>query len=420
MNYSEETKQVDETELLECLRKIGTGLIASGAAVGVIENTLTDISLKYGKTCEIVALPNFLIIKLGESSQAKLDLALQRLTSIQLNQISEFIALVDQVKNRDISLKEASRKFDLVRIMKPRFNAWMEVFGYFIACVGLTMLYRSDLKAMLITGFTSILVALMIIWFRRQSRFNILLPVFAAFVVSTLTFFLTREGIISGSTNLIITPLIIFLPGAILTTGMIELASMHILSGSSRLIYGAAVLLFLFVGIAAGFNVTELHSSQVYAFEAIVFPWWAPPLGTFLFGLGMFIRMSGSKRDLFWMLVVLYIAMFSQTVGERYLNPYFGAFVAATAMALSSEYIARSPHRTPALVSQVLAFWFLVPGARGLVSITSILSEDVQSAIFGLGEMVTLILAISLGTLLGTLIISPNKFIPLTADRTRS
>jgi len=32
---------IEELELLECLRKIGKGLIASGTAVGVVENTLT-------------------------------------------------------------------------------------------------------------------------------------------------------------------------------------------------------------------------------------------------------------------------------------------------------------------------------------------------------------------------------------------
>ena len=142
---------------------------------------------------------------------------------------------------------------------------------------------------------------------------------------------------------------------------------MHIVSGSSRLIYGGAVLLLLFVGIAVGFNISGIASQQVYAYEAVIFPWWAPFLGTTLFGIGTFIRLSGANRDLFWMLLVLYIAMLGQTIGERYFNSYFGAFLGAMLMAMSSELIARSPHRTSAVVSQALAFWFLVPGARGLL-----------------------------------------------------
>jgi uncharacterized membrane protein YjjB (DUF3815 family) len=247
----------------------------------------------------------------------------------------------------------------------------------------------------------------------------LLLPIFAAILVSTLIFYLTRIGFIYGPANLLITPLITFLPGALLTTGMIELASMHILSGSSRLIYGEAVLLLLFMGIAIGLSLSGLPSYLVYPYEAVVFPWWAPLLGTLLFGIGTFIRLSGANRDLFWMLLVLYIAMLGQSFGEYFVNSYVGAFLGAMLMALSSELIARSPRRTSAIVSQMLAFWFLVPGARGLLSVTNILSEDIQSAAIGLGEMVVLIVSISLGVLFGTLLISPNKFVSVTEHSDR-
>jgi uncharacterized membrane protein YjjB (DUF3815 family) len=194
---------------------------------------------------------------------------------------------------------------------------------------------------------------------------------------------------------------------------------MHILSGSSRLIYGAAVLLLLFFGIAVGLYISGLSSYLVYAYEAVVFPWWAPLLGTTLFGVGTFIRLSGANRDLFWMLLVLFIAMVGQTFGEAYINSYFGAFFGAALMAFSSELIARSPRRTSAVVSQALAFWFLVPGARGLLSVTSILSEDLLSAAIGIAEMVILILSITLGVLVGTLLISPNKFVPVASLNNR-
>jgi uncharacterized membrane protein YjjP (DUF1212 family) len=409
---------VDELELLECLRKIGKGLIASGVSVAVVENTLTEIALAYDRHCEVMALPNLIMIELGQGQSGRVDFAVQRLTSWQLDMISEFVELVDNVRQKLISLAEASRQIDRILTRPHRFKPVIVVLGYFLSCVGLTMLFRPELRSLSITGITGILVGILVLWFERQPRFNLLLPVFAAILVSTFIFGLTRQGYIYGSANLLVTPLIIFLPGALLTTGMIELASMHIISGSSRLIYGLAVLMLLFIGIAIGLTISGLSSLQVYAYEAVNIPWWAPVAGTTLFGVGTFIRLSGANRDLFWMLLVLYIAMLGQTIGERYLNTYFGVFFGATLMALSSEIIARSPQRTPAVVAQTLAFWFLVPGARGLLSVTNILSKDLQSAAIGIGEMVVLIIAITLGVLLGTLLISPHKYIPVsnTAD----
>jgi uncharacterized membrane protein YjjP (DUF1212 family) len=409
---------IEESELLECLRKIGKGMIASGTAVGVVENTLTEIAHTYDSNCEIMALPNYIMIKLGQSTHGQVDFAVQRLTTLQLDQISEFGELIDRVKEKTIPLAEAALQIDRIVAKKPRFSPGIVIFGYVLSCVGLTMLFRPEIRSLLITGVAGILVGLLVLWSQKRPRFTLLLPVIAAILVSTLIYTLTRLGFIFGPANLLVAPLIIFLPGALLTTGMIELASMHILSGSARLIYGAAVLLLLFIGIAAGLNISGLDSYQVYAYQAFGFPWWAPFLGTMLFGVGTFIRLSGANRDLFWMLLVLYIAALAQFIGERYLGSYFGAFLGATLMALSSEVIARSPRRTPAIVSQALAFWFLVPGARGLLSVTSLLSEDLQSAAIGLGEMVILIIAIALGVLLGTLVISPQKFVPV-ADSIR-
>ncbi len=68
-----------------------------------------------------------------------------------------------------------------------------------------------------------------------------------------------------------------------------------------------------------------------------------------------------------------------------------------------------------AIVSLVVAFWFLVPGTRGLLSITSNSSADIQRAGIGLVQVVILIKAISMGVLLGTLLVSPGKFVPITA-----
>jgi uncharacterized membrane protein YjjB (DUF3815 family) len=245
--------------------------------------------------------------------------------------------LVDEVKERHISPVEATQQVDEILSLQPRFNSAMLVIGYVVSILGLTLLFRPDPRSLLITGGVGFLVAVLILLFQKWPRFNLLLPVVAAIMVSAIMFNLTRMGLVYGTANLIIPPLVTFLPGAILTTAMIELASMHLISGSSRLLYGAATLFLLFIGIAVGQNLSELPGVMVTTYESSVFPWWAPFIGTLLFGIGTFVRLSGSNRDLFWMLLVLYIAMLGQTLGENLGSPYFGAFLGATLMALSSE-----------------------------------------------------------------------------------
>ena len=53
----------------------------------------------------------------------------------------------------------------------------------------------------------------------------------------------------------------------------------------SFLIGGMIVLLatsIVLFGLAVGMNISGLASYQVYVYEAVVFPWWAPLLGTLI------------------------------------------------------------------------------------------------------------------------------------------
>lgn len=405
-------KDSEDIDLLECMRKIGKALLATGSPVGVVENTLIEIAEAYQKSCEIVALPNVLMIKLGNIASGGInDFSVQKQESISLNRISAIGLLIDDVKARRIPVQDASQKIDRILSIPPRFPAWVRIAGYILVTVGLTLRFRPEPVVLLITGALGLLIALLVEFFGKRPRFNLLLPVLAAIIVSAVIFNLTGRGVIFGTSNLIIPPLVTFLPGVVLTTGMIDLASMNLISGSSRVIYGVANLFLLFVGVSIGFSTSHLPTSQVTMYAAPVYGYFLPLLGTLLFGIGIFLWLSGTNRDLLWMLLVLYAAMLGQIMGEKFFNPYVGAFVGAAAMALSSELIGRSPHRTPAIVSQVMAFWFLVPGAIGLQSMTSLLTQDYRGAFLGLWDMVVLITSIALGVFLGTLVISPNKFI---------
>ena len=319
--------------------------------------------------------------------------------------------LIDKVRRKLILPREAVSHLDQIQARPHRFGSAAIIAGFILSSIGLTLLHQPSPQALMATGVAGIVVGVLVLLFQRRPHFALLLPIFVAIIVSTLMFSLAENGVIYGATTLIVPPLATFLPGAVLTTGMIELASMHILSGSARLMYGAATLFLLFIGIAIGLSVSGSSREYVYAYDASTFPWWAPMLGTLLFGIGTFIRLSGANRDLFWMLLVLYIAMVSQFFGEWLVSTYFGAFLGATFMTLAAELIACSPRRTPAQASQMLAFWFLVPGARGLLGVTSILGKDFQSAAIGIGQMLGLMGSIALGVLLGTLIVSSHTFV---------
>jgi uncharacterized membrane protein YjjP (DUF1212 family) len=350
------------------------------------------------------------MIRLGETTSAVLDVTTQRLTSLRLDQMSDLALLIDRVKQRRLTPLEAARRVDQIRATAPRFGPAAIVAGYVLLVIGLTLRMRPAWDALIVTSALGLLVGLMLVWFRWYPRFALLLPVVAALIVSALTFYLTRLGRVVGPANLIIPPLVTFLPGATMTIGMMELASGHLMSGSSRLMYGGTSLFLLFFGIALGVTISQLPPSLVYEFSPVSFPWWAPILGTLSYGVGLYIYLSGANRDLPWMLLVLFVAMLGQDLGERYLGSYSGTFLGALLLGLCADVIARLPQGTPAMASWVPGFWFLVPGSRGLLSFTSLLGENYLESLVGFGQMIALLVAISLGILLATLLMAPRRY----------
>jgi uncharacterized membrane protein YjjP (DUF1212 family) len=91
--------------------------------------------------CEIVALPNVILIQLGHSSHGQVDCAVQRLASLQLDQVSELAEMIDQVKHKKVPLDQANQQLDRILTKKPRFKPAIVMLGYFLSCIGLTMLF---------------------------------------------------------------------------------------------------------------------------------------------------------------------------------------------------------------------------------------------------------------------------------------
>lgn len=410
MSDSVSGRQGDESyqsEMQVCLDKLGKLMLISGSPVGEVKSALQDIAASYGFKSDIVVLPNILILKLTGKSESTIDFITQQPSTLLLNQASELAYLISRLRQHTIPLDEALKQLDSIQEISPRFSNLMTLFGYVLAVMGLTIRLYPGVETVSFSILLGTVAGIFLISMNHFGRFRLFTPVLAALAVSIPTFVLAQSTFILSPVSLIIPPLAAFLPGVILTTAMIELASANFIAGSSRMIYGFSVLLLLFVGIGLAVQITGIGQLAIVEDDPQRVPFAAAVIGTTLFGIGNFIRLSGENKDLFWVLIVLYAAMLGQMVGDFILNGFIGAFLGALVLALCSEIIGLSPRRTPAFASQTLAFWFLVPGSSALLSVARWLGSGYGIGGFGLSELVLLIVAISLGMLLGTILVEP-------------
>jgi uncharacterized membrane protein YjjB (DUF3815 family) len=195
-----------------------------------------------------------------------------------------------------------------------------------------------------------------------------------------------------------IAPLVILLPGGMLTVAVIELATGEIMSGAARVAAGAMRLLLLATGIVAASALVGIPSFHPAGANPLgpVAPW----IAVALFGVGITVYQCARRGSIGWIIVVLYVAYGAQVLGDVFFDGVLSALVGAAAMTPAAVIIARQRTGPPALVSFLPAFWLLVPGALGLLGVASVLNGDLGGASTIITTVATMI-AIALGVLLG-------------------
>ena len=392
-----------DPRVLTFIAQLGAALTEMGEPVSSVQDRLTRVARSYGAIgARVSAFPTYFMISMGTGEPVVLELTRSFGGSFRLDQFSAVDHLVGEAARGRIGAAEGLVQLESIRTSAPRFTAPVRVFGYCVLTVGLSLILNpslSDIAAA--TAFGIVVGALREVASSRPTR-RVLLPVIAAFTVSVLASMAVQHGLIDPPLRAIVASLVVFLPGATLTTAVVELAAGQMVSGSSRLVAGAVQLALLAFGILAGIEAAGIAPVRVLSGSGDLLSDWAPWLGVLVFAAGVSLTHDAPRGSFPSLLVVMYTAWAAQVLGDLALGGYVSAFVGAAVMTPTAYLVARSPSAMPARASFVPGFWLLVPGALGLIGVTR-LAGDVSAV--GVNELVATvasIFAVAIGVLAGT------------------
>jgi uncharacterized membrane protein YjjB (DUF3815 family) len=237
---------------------------------------------------------------------------------------------------------------------------------------------------------------------RNQRTLQVLLPVFAAFCIAALTALVIKHDLANPGLRALIASLVVFLPGAALTTAVLELAAGDMIAGASRLVWAGVQLLLLAFGILAGVEAVGVPAATVFAQADCPLGEWAPWVGVLVFALGVFVSNSAPARSLGPLLIVLYAAWIGQFVGNELFGGYVSALIGALVMTPVATLVARLPSAMPAYASFLPGFWLLVPGALSLIGLTELAGDASAAGSDDFLAAIGSIFAVALGVLCGT------------------
>ncbi|MEV0587046.1 threonine/serine exporter family protein [Nonomuraea sp. NPDC050310] len=382
------------------LCELGDALLRAGEQTSAVEGTLSDVAARYGVRCACFVVPTGLFVRVGEGDAGVMDFRPVAGDQLRLDQVQELYGLVTRLRGRTMPIERARAELREIHRMPRRISPAGSVLGYAILTVGLGLLQHPTSKAVLGWALLGLGVGVLRLLGARFPVLATAMPVVAATAVTFVALRWAEPLLHMSPGELLIPPLIAFLPGSLLTMGTIELAHGATLSGMARLAGGVNVLLLLAFGILAGITLADRTGLPPGIAADGALGGWAPWAGVVLLGAGFQIFYSARARVLPWVLVCLLAERLAQLAGTGWAGPMVGAFAAGAVIPLLAALVERRTD-TPAQVLFLPSFWMLVPGSVGLTGVSELVSGQGASGLDDLVQTLLTMVAITLGIMVG-------------------
>ena len=381
--------------------QLGAAMNAASEPVHSVQERLTEVARAFGaESVTVSAFPTYLMVTMGTGEPAMVELTTVLGGAPRLDQIAALDTLVLEAMRGRVQPAEGLRRLAEIRRLPARFGWAQSILGYAVLTVGVCLILHPAPREVVAAAVFGVLVGTLRYFTRGQPTLQILAPVIAAFSVSALSALAVRHDITDPGLAAMVASLVIFLPGAALTTSVLELAAGQMVSGASRLVSGGVQLALLAFGILAGIEAVGVSPSRVLSRSPDLLGAWSPWLGVLVFAVGVVVAYSAPRGSSLGFLVVLYAAWVGQVLGNAAFGGYVSAFVGATVMTVAAFVTARLvPAALPTHALSLPGFWLLVPGALGLIGLTELArgsgGEDLVATVGS-------IFGVALGILCGT------------------
>ena len=380
---------------------LGAAMVATGQPVDEVEDELREVGRHLGAPdVQVAAGPTGVHVGLASGDPATFESVDGRL---RLDQAVDVRLIRHLLVTGRIDVEQALDRLLGLRGKPPRYPRWLAEGGFVVVAVGICLILqpgageprrggggRRHRDRAVPHGAVAPLAARAAADGRRLRGVRL---VFAA----------AAAGLLDGALRTVLPPLAVLLPGALMVTGLSELAAGAMVAGSSRLMYGTVQLLLFALGIAAAAALLGTPTELLGNVRVGELGWWAAPLGLVVIGVGIALMESVPVRLAPWVLGVLVLTFLVQLAGQRLGAPALGSFLGAIAASIGASTAELVHRQLPRLVVFLPSFWLLVPGSLGLIGVSEVAILPGEGSTVGF-DVVGVILAIAMGLLVGSVV----------------
>ena len=303
--------------------KLGKMLHKYGTPAFRLEAHLSEVATYLGVRAGFISTPTsltFVIWSDGHEDEYNHAARVQP-GDIDLGSLSRTDDLVTKLLAGELSLTEADKKLTEIDDLPPFYHPVVNILAYGLSTGSIAIVMGASFHDSFAAGAIGLVMYLFAAWATRSKRVNHMLEPAVAMVAGVMA--CAISSFIDPAINIrlvVLSSIIIFIPGLALTIGLAELSSRHLVSGTARVMDALMQLFKLyfgaFLGIALGFSL--FNEVELVPTEAM--PKWAVWVAVLTLCSGLVVVFKLRIKHAPWAITCGFVGYFGTYWAAKYLE----------------------------------------------------------------------------------------------------
>ncbi|QNV03939.1 threonine/serine exporter family protein [Shewanella algae] len=404
---------MDNQEFIEKRRfiiKLGKALHKFGTPAYRLETHLQTVAKTLGIEGYFLISPTSMTFVLQHDTDQEYNhVARVKPGELDLGSLARTDALVQELSLGQRSLSEALERLDEIANKSNPYGPMLTLGAFGTSAAAFAMLMGSSWNDVFWSALIGMLVYGLVFSAERSRRMAELLEPLAAMLAGFAACGLAQLDAGLNIPVVVLSGIIVFIPGLALTLGLAELAARDLMSGTMRIMDAVMLLFKLYFGAVLGVAIGNALFGESLYIEPMPLPRWAIWSAVPILSMALVFIFKARLKDAPWGVLAGIVAFFSAMFGGLYLGDSLGIFFGALAVGIYANLFARWM-KAPASIALLQGIVILVPGSKTYIGLNVLISGETMLNQSHLGSQIFLIfMSLIAGLIFSNVVVPPRN-----------
>ncbi|MGS0691704.1 threonine/serine ThrE exporter family protein [Shewanella sp. 0m-8] len=372
---------MDNREFLEKRRfiiRLGKALHKFGTPAYRLETHLQGVSNVLGIEGYFLISPTAMTFVLQHDEDQEYNhVARVKPGELDLGSLARTDELVEELMSGQRTLSEALERLEEISNKPNPYGTKLTLLAFGVSAGAFAMLMGTSWNDAFWSSMLGLMVYGLVYRAERSKRMAEMLEPLAAILCAIAAFAIARVDPSVNIPVVILSGIIIFIPGLALTLGLAELAARDLISGTARVMDAFMLLFKLYFGVILGMAIGKALFGETSYIPPEALPQWATFISVPILSTALVVIFKARIKDSPWGILAGIVAFFSAILGGIYFGESIGIFFGALAVGVYSNLFSRWM-KAPASIALLQGIVILVPGSKTYIGLnTLILGETI-------------------------------------------